>query len=127
MMKWLILAALVACACPSKQAGTGTGTGTGMGSGSQTTAEGGCDAVRPKVEQLYRAEAQAKEPKRVDEAVADNTTMVMNDCAKDPATVSACLASATTVADIETKCLERLAPEGTETKGFASTAERTAP
>jgi hypothetical protein len=72
--------------------------------------------VRPRVEQLYRAEAQAKEPTRVDDAVADNTHMVMNDCAKDPAKIVPCLAKAATVSELEKDCLIPLDDEGTEGK-----------
>ena len=108
-MRWLILAAVAACACPAKPATTTSGSG----SGSNVAAPSGCDALRPKLEQLYRAEAQAKEPKRVDEAVADNTTMVMNDCARDPAKVSACVGKAQTVPEVE-KCLRPIDEEGTE-------------
>ncbi len=109
MTRLAILLCLVACACPDSKPVHNPGSGSG---GSAAVA--GCDGVRSKVESLYRAEAQIKEPKRVDEAVADNTTMVMNDCVRDPDKVSACLAGATTVADIETKCLRQLDEEGSE-------------
>ncbi len=106
----VVFLALVACACPNKKTG---GTGTGSGSGVEVPPTGDvCMAMRPKVEQLYRAEAQAQEPKRVDEATADNTAMVMGDCAKAPQKVAACLQAAQTVADIEKTCLERLDPAG---------------
>lgn len=107
----VLVLALAACACPNKKTG---GTGTGSGSGVVEVPPGGdpCAAMKPKVEQLYRAEAQANEPKRVDEATADNTAMVMGDCAKAPSKVAACLQSASTVADIEAKCLERLDAAG---------------
>jgi hypothetical protein len=75
-----------------------------------------CDGVKPRVQDLYRAEAQQKEPKRVDEAVADNTQMVMNDCAKDPDKTVPCLAKAGSVAELEKDCLIPLDDEGTEAK-----------
>jgi hypothetical protein len=100
-------AALLACACSSK--GTTT-VGGGNESGEART----CEGIRPKVERLYRAEAEAKEPKRVDEAVADNTKMVMNDCAKAPAKVAACVNGVSSVPDLEKKCLVPLDDEGTE-------------
>lgn len=100
------VAALLACACSGKG---GTTVGGGEGSGVRP-----CEGIRAKVERLYRAEAEAKEPKRVDEAVADNTTMVMNDCAKAPAKVAACVNDAASVADLEKKCLVPLDDEGTE-------------
>ena len=68
----VLVLALVACACPNK-----AGQGTTGGSGTVPVESGSCEGVRAKVEQLYRAEAQAKEPKRVEEAVADNTQMVI--------------------------------------------------
>ena len=85
--------------------------GTGpAGLGSAATA---CDAARPKVEQLYRAGAPARDRARLDELVADNTTMVMNDCAQSPAKTAACIAEAATVAELEA-CLIPLDDEGTE-------------
>ena len=109
---WLIPGVLaVACACPAKQT---TGPGS---SGSGIVVEkpaSTCDGLRARVEALYRAEAQAKEPKRVEEAVADNTTMVLNDCAKAPDKVVACVNEATTIAELESKCLRPLDDEGTE-------------
>ena len=114
----VVLVTIVACACPSKATRTGGGTGSGSaeGSGSGTVAPpaGGCEGARAKIEQLYRADAQAKEPRRVDEAVADNTAMVMAECAKAPAQVSACIASAATLNDLETTCLPKLDDEGSE-------------
>ncbi|MDB4959393.1 MAG: hypothetical protein JWO36_6962 [Myxococcales bacterium] len=114
MKRW-ILVLLVACACPSKKppvpsAGSGSSAGTGSAEATPTT----CEDVRPRIEQLYRTEALAKEPKRVDEAVADNTKMVMTDCAKNPARFVPCLANAASVAELEKQCLVPLDDEGTE-------------
>lgn len=109
----LLFVALFACACPSKP-GTGTGPGTGGVTQPPGPLPAVCQAQRGKVEQLYRAEAQVKEPSRVDEAVADNTTMVMNDCAKQPDQVASCLGTANTVVDLESQCLAPLDDEGTE-------------
>jgi hypothetical protein len=106
-----VFLALVACACPNKKTG-GAGAGTGSGVVEVPPTTDACGQVRGKVEQLYRAEAQVAEPKRVDEATADNTAMVMGDCAKAPQKVAACLSAATSVADIEKTCLERLDPAG---------------
>lgn len=104
-------AALLACACPGQSGTTGGGGGGGSTGGSGA---GPCDGIRAKVEKLYRAEAEAKEPKRVEEAVADNTAMVMNDCAKAPAKVAACVSAAGSVAALERECLAPLDDEGTE-------------
>jgi hypothetical protein len=124
MSRWLLVVLVAcACACPSKKAAPVTGGGGSGGVGSGTTEGSGtpvvvgsptCDGIRAKVEQLYRAEAQTKEPKRVDDAVADNTAMVMNDCAKDPAKVAACVAAVSTVGQLERQCLAPLDDEGTE-------------
>ena len=111
---WLVLAV---CACSSTHGtgpGSGSGPGSGPGSASPPSTATTCDEVRPRVEQLYRGEAQIKEPKRVDEAVADNTAMVMKDCARDPAKLVPCLARAGSVAELEKQCLFPLDDEGTE-------------
>lgn len=108
-MERLVLVVLAACACPTKPSATPVATPATTAGQPQT-----CDGMRHKVEQLYRAEAQAKEPKRVEDATADNTAMVMADCAKDPAHVMACLGQAQTVADIEKQCLAPLDEEGSE-------------
>jgi len=119
-MKRLVVA-LIALGCagkpPAAVVRTGTAPVTGSGSGSATGAarpSPACAAVRPKVEQLYRTEAQAREPGRVDDAVSDNTTMVMNDCAKAPDQVAACVRSASTVKDLEARCLAPIDDEGSE-------------
>jgi hypothetical protein len=105
MLRWLAIA--LVCACSS-----GNGKGTG-GSGSAPPAGVACADVRGKVEQLYRAEAQIKEPKRIDDAVADNTAMVMGDCAKQPGKIAPCVFAAVDVPAIE-KCLGPLDDEGTD-------------
>lgn len=111
----IALVTIVACACPKKHGG-GVGSGSAEGSGSNVVApvQGGCEGARAKVEGLYRAEAQAKEPKRVEEAVADNTAMVMAECAKAPEKVSACIAQAATLKDLEATCMPQLDDEGSE-------------
>ena len=110
-MKRVVLLVLAACASPRPVQQGGTGSAAPPVA-SVTT----CDGVKPRVEQLYRAEAQAKEPKRVEEAVADNTQMVMNDCAKDPAKIVPCLAKASAVSELEKECLIPLDDEGTEAR-----------
>ena len=119
------LVTIVACACP-KKGGGGAGNGSAEGNGSNVVAPpaGGCEGLRPQVEAMYRAEAQAKEPNRVEEAVADNTAMVMAECAKAPDRFSTCLAQAPkgtgaeaqawTAKDLETHCMPQLDDEGSE-------------
>lgn len=137
-MRWVLLLALAACSGArgtsngssmhgpgdgqvgpgNGQAGPGDGqAGPGRGSfaGDATT----CEGVRPRVEKLYRADAQLHEPKRVLEAVADNTAMVMADCGKAPAKTAACLARVTSVAELERQCLVPLDDEGTEGEALA--------
>ena len=118
MKRLLLLAALVACACPSKPTTVTAGSCSASGSAAPVAGVGPieattCEGVRPRIEAMYRAEAQQREPKRVEDAVADNTTMVMNDCAKDPKLVG-CLAKVPTVAELEKTCLIPLDDEGTE-------------
>ncbi len=105
-MRWLvILVALAACACPNKPVTTTT---TGSGSGTAPTAGTPCERATPKVQQLYRADAQNEE------AIADNTAMVLAECRRAPDTVSACIAGVTTVKDLEAQCLPKLDEEGSE-------------
>jgi hypothetical protein len=111
----LLIAA--ACACPSKSSTTAppaVGSAAGSASVAGSASAVSCAGVRAKAEALYRDEAQHEEPKRVDEAVADNVSMVMRDCAADPAKVAPCVAAAASVADVEKSCLAPLDPEGTE-------------
>lgn len=126
-MRWVLFLVLASC---SGARGTGNGSsmhGPGGGQDGQERPGGGpmasdsttCDDVRQRVEQLYRADAQVHEPKRVDEAVADNTAMVMADCAKAPAQTVACLARAASVAELEKQCLIPLDDEGTEGEALA--------
>lgn len=113
-MKHWIVVALLGAGCPGKPP-VPPGEGAYAGSGAGVTPTGtSCDAMRPKVEQLYRAEPRGREPARIDEAVADNTTMVMNDCRKAPDKVTACIAAATNVRDLEARCLAPIDDEGTE-------------
>jgi hypothetical protein len=119
MRAFVIVVAL--CACSSTHTtGPGSGsTGSGPGSAPPVANATSCDDVKSRVEQMYRSEAQVKEPKRVEQAVADNTTMVMNDCAKDPAKTVPCLAKAGSVAVLEKQCLIQLDDEGTEGEALA--------
>ncbi|MEJ7602765.1 MAG: hypothetical protein WKG01_33060 [Kofleriaceae bacterium] len=108
----ILYVALFACACPSKPTTTGTGNGTGHTA--TGTLPAACEGIRGKLQQLYRAEAQAKEPARVEQAVADNTAMVLADCAAQPDKVAACVRDASTVQDVEARCVTPLDDEGTE-------------
>jgi hypothetical protein len=113
-MKWLILLALGG-ACSSQPRPGPAPTHTGSGSASAVKPTGTvCDAQRAKVEQLYRVRARDREPSRIEDAVADNTTMVMNDCVQAPDKTAACIAAATTVQELEARCLVPLDDEGTE-------------
>lgn len=107
-MRWLMVAALAACACPGKPPTTTTTTTGGTGS-AVTGGEGTpCDRVSAKVQSLYRADALS------DEAIADNTAMVIAVCNRTPDAVLACIAGVTTVKDLEAKCLPQLDDEGSE-------------
>lgn len=119
-MRWLVLLAMSACSSTHATGPTGSATGSAAAN-TPPVAERAttCDDVRPRVEAMYRAEAQAREPKRVDEATADNTTMVMNDCKKDPSKAVPCLATVGTIAELEQRCLIPLDEEGTEGELFA--------
>ncbi len=106
----VVVLALGACACPGTPAPATSGSGSGSATASATT----CEGTRAKVLGLYRRELADQEPGRMTQLVTDNTTMVMNDCAKDPPRVIACIAAAATVADLERTCLLPLDDEGSE-------------
>ena len=109
----LALIVLAAAACggaPSKvESGAGAPVVAQAGQGDPR-----CEAVRGKIEQLYRVEAQARDLKRVDEAVADNTAMVLRDCGKAPEKVPDCVRAVKTSQELETTCLAPLDDEGSE-------------
>lgn len=120
-MRWLVLLAVSACSSTHATGPTGGPTAGATAGDAPPVVEHAtsCDEVRPRVEAMYRAEAQAREPQRVEEATADNTTMVMNDCARDPAKAVPCLAKVGTIAELEQQCLIPLDDEGTEGERFA--------
>jgi hypothetical protein len=107
MTRWIVVA-LFACGSPSKPPEVPTGEAGGVPSG--TT----CEAMRGKIEQLVRAGSREPDPARLAERVADNTTMVMNDCRKAPDQTTACIAAAASVQELEARCLVPLDDEGTE-------------
>ena len=110
-MRWLLVLAI---ACSSKQSPPTTGSG-GDPTGAPTTTAG-CAGVRTKIEQIYRAEATASNetPERVREAVADNTHMVLAECAVAEARVVPCVKRIGTAAELEKSCLAPLDDEGSE-------------
>lgn len=121
-MRWLsllavVLASAIACTC-----GGGNGSGGGAGGGGTVPVDPGapldprCAKARPTIEALYRAEAQAQpgaDAARVEEAVRDNTAMVIAECARRPG-VAACAGRAKSALEMEGDCLEPLDDEGTE-------------
>jgi hypothetical protein len=104
----LLALALAACSSPRPPDRTPP-SGSGSGSVART-----CDAQRAKLEQLYRAEALEREPKRVDDYVADNTAMVLADCARQPDRAIGCIERAASIAEIERTCVIALDEEGSE-------------
>src|SRR5947207_6276919 len=102
MKRWLVVVvAVLGCSGKTKTPPTTQGSGSDVVVVTPPSSAKTCDEVKPRVEQMYRAEAQTREPKRVDEAVADNTAMVMKDCATDPGKYVPCLAKAPTIAELE--------------------------
>lgn len=103
----VLLTGAVACTC---------GGGGAGGAGTQPTAgNAGCEKARGKIESLYRDEATdaSFSAERVEEMVKDNTTMVMNECARRPE-VAACASKARTSLQLEADCLQPLDDEGSE-------------
>jgi hypothetical protein len=106
---------LAACGCGRKPATTPAPTPmAGSAAPPVAAAPTTCDGISAKLDQLYRADAIAAEPKRVDERTADNVHMVEVECAKDPGKVVACVNAAATIADLEHHCLAPIDDEGTE-------------
>lgn len=68
-----------------------------------------CEAQRAKLTRLYAAEAGSAAT-----FTADNTHMVLVDCARDPARVAACVEAAADIAAIEARCVIPLDAEGSE-------------
>ena len=122
----LVLIATLFAACASGKPTTTAPPG-GSGSGSATPVPvvipngpiTSCETAQPKLEALYRADAEATMPgaekagKR-NELVADNVHLVMMDCLKDPQKIYPCIDRAKAVADVEHTCLAALDDEGTE-------------
>ncbi len=107
----LLFVFLCAACCPPPPAAT---PHAGSNEGSAVVPVNGCEAARAKVDALYRADATTREPKRIEEATADNVAMVMKECLKAPDKVAPCLANVLTTAELESKCLAPLDEEGTE-------------
>jgi hypothetical protein len=103
---------VVLLACSSKQGTPANGSGGGSNEPTAT----GCDGTKKKLAELYRAEAIAnkEKPERVEESIADNTQMVMNECVKSPDRVVGCINRVTTGAELEKQCLAQLDEEGSE-------------
>lgn len=109
----LLTLTLAACGCKGKGAGGPSGNGN-------PPDPAACTAQQARVHQLYTAEAAtAAKPDDSPEAVAlraqetdDNTAMALADCGKDPARFAPCLASATSVAQLERDCLIPLDDQG---------------
>ncbi len=123
MSRWVLTvalaAALLGCNGKKKQA-TVPPVGSDAGASAPTT--GGdptaCDAQRDKLDALYRAQAGAppKDPAELalyDESISDNVHMVLTDCRRQPARYAPCIESATSVAYLETSCIEPLDEAGT--------------
>ena len=110
-MRTLVFVFLLACS--SKQGTTTNGSGVGGGTNEQLT---GCDAAKKKVGELYRAEATAnkEKPERVEESIADNTAMVMNECRAQPDKVIGCINRVSSANELEKQCLAQLDDEGSE-------------
>lgn len=111
-MRSLLLVVLLACS--SKQGNTTNGSGAG--GGTAVTPATGCDGAKRKVAELYRVESNANKdkPERVEEAIADNTQMVMDECVKSPDKVVGCINRVATAAELEKQCLAPLDDEGSE-------------
>lgn len=99
----------------SGKGGAAAGRGSAASSAEEPT---GCGALRGRIEALYRADAEGKEPRRVAEAVADNTAMVLAECAQGPARMIPCVRAVASAAELERRCLAPLDDEGTEAEAL---------
>ena len=114
MTRWLVALIIVGCGTTPAIAPTGGSAGPAATPSGGLPTGTACDGARAKIEQLYRTSAHGKQPARVEEIVADNTTMVMNDCVTSPDKIAACVAAATSVTELEARCLIPLDDEGSE-------------
>jgi hypothetical protein len=121
MWRWLLVS-VIACGCACGRGAGGGGTG-GTGGGGSSAAD--CDAVAKHVADLYRADAadtmKGKDEKLLEQIVADNTKMVMAECAREPARVAGCAGQAKSAPELERTCLAPLDDEGTEGDRFTGT------
>jgi hypothetical protein len=102
MRRWWLFAILAACACPAKQTGKpGAGSGSAVAHTPPPSNVTGCAGARAHVAELYAGNE-------------DNVAMAMADCAKDPAKIAPCMASAASLAALEQTCLIPIDDDGTE-------------
>ena len=103
------------CACNETKSGGTTAKppagDAGTGTGPTVTPSKACDDLRPSIEALYRAATDPKD-KAADQAIADNTRMVLVDCYANPTKHPPCIKSAKDVAGLERDCLVPLDDEG---------------
>lgn len=86
-------------------------TGSSNGNGQPATST--CTAARAHVESLYRAESgKSGDQADIEESVADNTDMMLEDCRRDPKRFAPCLQAAVSVQQMERDCLIPLDDEG---------------
>ena len=83
-----------------------------------------CATIHDHLVELYRADALAKEPARVQAATVDNVTMAEHECAHAAASFPGCAAAATSAAQFESTCMPTLDSEGSEGDKFAPARAR---
>ncbi len=106
----MVLALGAACSCGASGKRSPPEVSPPVGDGGDAAV---CGGQRAHIEALYRAEAQAGPADRVEEAVRDNTAMVLAECA-ERSEVARCAASAADARALESRCLLPLSDDGTE-------------
>ncbi len=114
----VLAAAPGSCACNETKKSTTATPGTVADAGAAQMDPKACDDLKPTITALYRT-ASKQGDKGADEAIADNTAMILRDCRTNAAKFAPCIKAAADVATLERDCIIPLDDEGrVEGKAF---------
>lgn len=111
----LLALALVAgpssCACNDSKKGGTIAANPAIDGGLPASGSTECEQLKPKIAGIYRAAAKPGD-QGAEQAVADNTAMILRDCQTAPSKFAACIQAAPDVATLERDCVIPLDDEG---------------